>query len=76
MIKLIKGSDIFFCEAYFLEKDRERAIERSHLTAKTAGLIAKKAGVKKLELMHFSSKYRDCPDTVIEEAMREFCGCQ
>lgn len=74
LISLIKGSDIFFCEAYFLEKDRKRAIERSHLTAKTTGSIAKKAGVKKLELMHFSPKYRDCPDNIIEEAMREFRG--
>ncbi len=73
LIDLIKGSDIFFCEAYFLEKDRERAAARFHLTAKTAGSLAKKAGVKKLELMHFSSKYRDCPDEVIHEAMRAFC---
>jgi len=72
LIGLIKDSDIFFCEAYFLEKDRERAIERSHLTAKTAGATAKKAGVKKLELMHFSPKYSDCPDRVLDEAMREF----
>jgi len=74
LIHLIKGSDIFFCEAYFLEKDRERAIERSHLTAKTAGSIAKKAGVTKLELMHFSPKYKDCPEKIIEEVMREFYG--
>lgn len=74
LINLIKGSDLFFCEAYFLDKDYKRAIERSHLTAKAAGSIAKKAGVKKLELMHFSPKYRDCPDKVIEEVIREFCG--
>ena len=72
LINFIKGSDLFFCEAYFLEKDRERAIERSHLTANAAGSIAKKAGVKKLELLHFSPKYSDCPDKVIEEAMREY----
>lgn len=74
LVTLIKDSDIFFCEAYFLEKDRERAIERSHLTAKATGAIAKKAGVKKLELLHFSPKYSDCPDKVIEEAMSEFHG--
>jgi ribonuclease Z len=74
LINLIKNSDIFFCEAYFLEKDRTRAIERSHLTAKAAGIMARKAGVKKLELMHFSPKYSDCPGKVIEEAMREFHG--
>ena len=73
LLSFIKGADTFFCEAYFLDRDRERAIERFHLTAKAAGTIAKKAGVKKLELMHFSPKYSDCPDKVIEEAMREFC---
>jgi len=74
LINLIKGSDLLFCEAYFLDKDYIRAVERSHLTAKAAGSIARKAGVKKLELLHFSPKYSDCPDKVIEEAMREFHG--
>jgi len=72
LVNFIKGSDIFFSEAYFLDKDYERAVERFHLTAKATGSIARKAGVKKLELMHFSPKYRDCPDKVIDEAMREF----
>ena len=74
LISLIKGSDIFYCEAYFLEEDRERALERFHLTAAEAGRIGKEAGVKKLELMHFSSKYRTCPDRVIREAMSAFSG--
>jgi ribonuclease Z len=74
LIELAKDSDLFYCEAYFLEKDRERAIERFHLTAKTVGSIAKQAGVKKLVLMHFSPKYMDSPDLVINEAMEEFKG--
>jgi len=74
LIALAKDSDIFYCEAYFLEKDRERALERFHLTAGTCGLIARKAGVKTLNLMHFSPKYRDCPESVIKEAMDEFYG--
>jgi ribonuclease Z len=72
LINLIKGSDLFFCEAYFLDEDYRIAIERSHLTAKAAGSIAKNSGVKKLELLHFSPKYSDCPDKIIEEAMREY----
>lgn len=72
VIALVKGSDMFYCEAYFLEKDRDRAIERFHLTAKTSGLIAKKAGVKKLSLMHFSPKYKESPELVINEAFEEF----
>jgi ribonuclease Z len=74
LVRLAKDADLFYCEAYFLEKDRERALERFHLTAKTCGAIARKAGVKKLALMHFSPKYSDCPELVIKEAMEAFKG--
>ena len=74
LVNLAQGSDVLYCEAYFLEADRARASERFHLTAKTCGRIAKEAAVKKLVLMHFSPKYRDCPDLVINEAMTEFTG--
>ncbi len=56
LIKLIKGSDLFFCEAYFLEKDLERAIERSHLTAKAAGINSKKSRSKKIGTNAFFAK--------------------
>lgn len=74
LIGLVRGSDMFYGEAYFLEKDRARALERSHLTAKECGSIAKKAGAKKLAVMHFSPKYRDCPEAVVKEALDEFSG--
>jgi ribonuclease Z len=72
LTNLIKDSDIFYCEAYFMDKDRERAFERFHLTAKTCGTIAKNAGVNKLVPMHFSPKYSDCPEAVFDEAMEAF----
>lgn len=72
LIKFVKGSDILYCEAYFLEQDRDRALERHHLTARTCGFIARNAHVKKLALMHFSPKYSDDPESVINEAMNEF----
>lgn len=74
LTRLIKGSDLFFCEAYFLDADREKALERFHLTAMAAGRLAREAAVKKIELMHFSPKYRDCPGKLIEEAMQAFSG--
>jgi ribonuclease Z len=74
LVKLAQGSDVLYCEAYFLDADSERASKRFHLTAKTCGFIAKEAGVKRLVLMHFSPKYRDCPDLVINEAMAAFTG--
>jgi ribonuclease Z len=68
----IRGSDTFYCEAYFLEKDRERALERSHLTSKITGMIARNAGVKQLVVMHCSPKYRNDSYTPAEEAYEEF----
>jgi ribonuclease Z len=74
LVELARGSYAFYCEAYFLEKDRQRAKERSHLTARTCGTIAKKAGVKKLFVSHISPRYMDRPESVIEEAMEAFKG--
>jgi ribonuclease Z len=72
LVDLVKASDVLYCEAYFLEEDRERAIERFHLTARACGSIARMAGAAKLSVMHLSPKYRDCPEKVVKEAMDEF----
>jgi ribonuclease Z len=72
IIELVHDSDTLYCEAYFMEKDKDRALERSHLTAKTAGRIAREARVKDLVVMHFSPKYRKESETPEDEAMREF----
>jgi ribonuclease Z len=72
LIALVEGSDVFYCEAYFLEKDRDRALERFHLTARTCGKIAKEANVRKLLITHISPKYSDCPEEVVGEAMAAF----
>lgn len=71
-VELVRGSDALYCEAYFLHKDMERALERNHLTARIAGEIAGKAGVGKLIITHLSPKYIDNPEEVEAEAMREF----
>ncbi|MBI3592798.1 MAG: ribonuclease Z [Nitrospirae bacterium] len=73
-IAFVRGSDMLFCEAYFLERDMDRARERHHLTAALAGRIAREADVGNLEIMHFSPKYRHCADELYQEAMREFRG--
>jgi ribonuclease Z len=72
IISLAEGSDTLYCEAYFLEEDRDRAMERHHLTARMAGRIAREAGAKNLVVMHFSPKYRECPDAPEKEAMMEY----
>jgi ribonuclease Z len=64
----VSAVDELFCEAYFLGEDRERAVARNHLTALIAGQIAREAEVGHLTPMHFSPKYRDCPERIFEEA--------
>ena len=71
IVDLVRGSDILYAEAYFLDKDRDRAKERYHLTAKEAGRIAREAGVVRLVLFHFSPKYIDAPDELVKEAEEE-----
>ena len=72
IIEFVRNSDTLYCEAYFLEEDRGRALERFHLTAKVTGTIARKARVKHLVAMHFSPKYRHYEETPEDEAMKEF----
>lgn len=57
LIPHIKGFDMIYHEATYLDNLRERAELRFHSTTKQAAMIAKKAGVKKLLIGHFSSKY-------------------
>ncbi len=72
IIGLVKGSDLLYIETYFAEKDKDRAIERYHLTAREAGKIARKAGVGRMEAIHFSPKYMNNPGELIREAKEEF----
>jgi ribonuclease Z len=74
IVQLAAGADLFFCEAAFLEKDRERAEERAHLTARQAGELARKAKVKKLHIFHFSPKYEKEAELLYREAEEAFQG--
>lgn len=70
--EFVRGSDTFYCEAYFCDEDMERALERHHLTAGISGRIAREAGVKAHVVLHFSPKYIDRPELIYEEAIKEF----
>lgn len=73
-VELIRGSHTLYIETYFLDEDRDRAIERKHLTARIAGEIARNAGVREIIPLHLSPKYRSCPERVLEEAISAFKG--
>lgn len=74
IISFASGADVIFCEAAFLERDREKAFKRGHLTARQAGYIAREAGAKELKVIHFSPRYEDCPELLFQEAQQEFKG--
>ena len=59
IIPIIKGVDLLYHEATFLEKHKDLATKTKHSTAKQAAQIAKDAEVKFLVLGHFSSRYPD-----------------
>jgi len=57
LIPHIKEVDLCYHETTYLDNLRERADSRFHSTSKQAAEMASKAGVKKLLIGHFSSKY-------------------
>ena len=69
IVELVKDSDHLFIEASFLEKDRDIAEIKCHLTARQAGFIAGKAKVKQLTPFHFSPRYQGQGHMLEEEAM-------
>ena len=57
IIPLLKNVDLLYHEATFLEQHKELATKTKHSTARQAAKIALDAGVNKLVLGHFSSRY-------------------
>jgi ribonuclease Z len=72
VVRLAKEADHLFIEAAFLESDRETAQKKYHLTAKEAGELGKKAGVKQLTLFHFSPRYNHQEADIQREALEAF----
>jgi ribonuclease Z len=71
-VDLASQSHHLFIEAAFLDMEREMARKKYHLTAKEAGLIAAKAGVKEITLFHFSPRYFGREREIYQEAMAAF----
>ncbi|MBW3003650.1 ribonuclease Z [Candidatus Woesearchaeota archaeon] len=69
-VKIAEDADLLISESTFLDKDRDKAEDRLHLTAKEAGLIANRGNAKKLVLTHFSLRYKDSQE--IEEEARTY----
>lgn len=59
IIPIIEGVDVLYHESTFLHDLKEMADYTGHTTALEAATIAKRAGVGKLILGHFSNRYHD-----------------
>jgi ribonuclease Z len=70
--QFVRGSDLLICEGmYGMEEERQRADERGHMVFAEAAEIARRGGVKKLWLTHFSPALKD-PYEHLPEARRVF----
>ena len=74
IVFLAQGADLFYCESPYLDIDAEKAHDRYHLTARQAGLMARKAHVRDLVVFHFSPRYTGQGDVLEREAMVAFQG--
>lgn len=71
IIPLIEGVDCLYHESTFLSDDQARIAATLHSSAAQAATIAKKAGVGKLILGHYSARY-DSSAPFLEEAKKIF----
>ncbi|MES2795476.1 MAG: ribonuclease Z [Bacteroidota bacterium] len=62
----IKGCHLLYHEATFRQDLLDRATSTNHSTAKQAGKIAQLAMAEKLLIGHFSSRYHDLSDNLLE----------
>lgn len=74
IVALAQGADVFYCESPYLEADKEKARERYHLTARQAGLMARRAEARDLVVFHFSPRYTGQGQALEREAMEAFRG--
>ena len=76
IVALARGADILYCESPYLDGDAEKARDRYHLTARQAGLMARKAQVRDLAVFHLSPRYTGQGEVLEREAMEAFHGSE
>ncbi len=69
--KFAENSKILVIESTFLDKDKDKAKQYKHLTAKQAATIAKESNSKQLILTHISGRYKG-EKQILKEAKEVF----
>lgn len=71
LARFFSGCDLLIFDSTFRGSDRDKALERKHSTSVEAALLAKKAGVRRLALTHFSARYTSTA-SLVREARKVF----
>lgn len=66
MIEQIRGINLLYHEATFMEEEKDKAQETKHSTAAEAAEIALRSSVQKLVIGHFSARYRELEPLLLE----------
>ncbi len=74
LTRLIRDADLLFIECAFLQADADQAGRKNHLTAWQAGCLARHARVRRLVPCHFSTRYSDRGELLVQEAQRALAG--
>jgi len=71
VVEVVKGVDMLYHEATFMSDQEGLAYKTFHSTARQAAKVALQAGVRKLLIGHFSSRYKDL-SPLLSEAREVF----
>jgi len=67
--QLLTGVDQLFIESVFLDADHAHADRKNHLTARQAGLIARRVGAQRVVPFHFSPRYEGRAEALTAEVL-------
>jgi ribonuclease Z len=68
LLEFFQNCDVLVFESTYSHDKQQKAVENWHSTASEAATLAKKAGVRKLFLTHFSARYDETSSLVQEAA--------
>lgn len=70
ILNTFQGADEVYIETYYLNQDRELALQNRHSYATASAEIMRKAGVKKAIPVHFSRRYKEEEIAIIQEEFK------